>query len=269
MRIARFETTGRVSRVSFGIVEGDQVTPINGDLFNLPLRLSGVQPSGAAVPLSSVKLLPPVVPRTMYAVALNYPSHLGEQVAAPRPEIFVKGLNSLAGPADKIILPEGSERVDYEGEIVVVIGRRCKKASVEDALSYVYGYTCGNDVSARDWQRGDRQWFRGKSCDTFGVLGPWIVDGLDAENIELCTRLNGEEVQHCNSREMVNSIAETISFISQFATLDAGDVIFTGTSGQPRQMKPGDVVEVDVGGVGVLHNEVIADPVPSNWTDKR
>ena len=119
-----------------------------------------------------------------------------------------------------------------------------------DALSYVYGYTCGNDVSAREWQSGDRQWFRGKSCDTFGAIGPWVVDGLDANNIELHTRLNGEEVQRCNSSEMINSIAEQISFISQVATLELGDVIFTGTSGQPRAMKHGDVVEVDVENVG-------------------
>jgi 2-keto-4-pentenoate hydratase/2-oxohepta-3-ene-1,7-dioic acid hydratase in catechol pathway len=209
------------------------------------------------------------MPRQMLAVALNYPSHLGQQAAAPRPEIFVKAQSSLAGPGDSIILPAGSERVDYEGEVVVVIGKRCKKVGVEDALDYVLGYTCGNDVSARDWQQGDRQWFRGKSCDTFGVLGPWIVEGLDATNMELRTLLNGEEVQRCNTSEMINSVAEIISFTSQVATLEPGDVIFTGTSGQPRAMKPGDVVEVEVGGIGVLRNTVIADPLESTWTDRR
>ncbi|MPZ49866.1 MAG: DUF2437 domain-containing protein [Dehalococcoidia bacterium] len=260
MRIARYESGGRES---YGLVDGDMVTPVSGGLFGPK------QPSGAAVPLSGVKLLSPVAPRTMYAVALNYPSHLGEQVAAPRPEIFVKGLNSLAGPTDQIVLPRSAGRVDYEGEIVVVIGKKAKKVSVDDALSHVYGYSCGNDVSAREWQNGDRQWFRGKSCDTFGVIGPWVVDGLDANDIELRTRLNGEEVQHCNSSEMINSIAETISFISQVATLEVGDVIFTGTSGKPRAMKHGDVVEVDVGGVGVLRNEVIDDPIPATWQDRR
>src|SRR3972149_4148502 len=166
MRIARFEAGGRVS---YGLVEGDSVTPVEGDLFG------SRRPAGDPVPLSSVRLLAPVVPRLMLATALNYPSHLGQNVASPRPELFVKGNNCLSNPGDPIVMPAGCERVDYEGELVVVIGRRCSRVSVEDALSYVLGYTCGNDVSARDRQRGDQQWFRGKSSDTFGPLGPWIV----------------------------------------------------------------------------------------------
>jgi 2-keto-4-pentenoate hydratase/2-oxohepta-3-ene-1,7-dioic acid hydratase in catechol pathway len=140
---------------------------------------------------------------------------------------------------------------------------------VDEALNYVLGYTCGNDVSARDWQRGDQQWFRGKSCDTFGPMGPWIVDGLDPTNLELCTRLNGKEVQHCNTGEMINSVAEQISFVSRVCALEPGDVIFTGTSGQPQALKPGDVVEVEVDGVGVLRNPVVADPKPMPWKDLR
>jgi 2-keto-4-pentenoate hydratase/2-oxohepta-3-ene-1,7-dioic acid hydratase in catechol pathway len=260
MKIARFEHNGSVS---YGIVDGDGVTPIEGDLFG------SRRPSGPALPLSSVKLLSPVVPRQMLAVALNYPSHLGQRPASPRPELFVKANSCLADPEQPIILPAGSERVDYEGELVVVIGRHCKKVTVEDALSYVLGYTCGNDVSARDWQRGDQQWFRGKSSDTFGPIGPWIVEGLDPTNLRLSTRLNGEEVQSCNTGEMINSVAETISFASQVATLEPGDVIFTGTSGQPRAMSPGDVVEVEVAGVGVLRNPVIADPISPTWKDRR
>ena len=260
MRIARFEHNGKTS---YGLVEGESVTPIDGGPFG------SRRPSGARLPLAGVRLLSPVVPNQMLAVALNYPSHLGERPASPRPEIFVKANCTLANPGDDIILPAGAERVDYEGELVVVIGRRCKKVTVEEALSYVLGYTCGNDVSARDWQRGDQQWFRGKSCDTFGPIGPWIVDGLDPANLNLCTTLNGEEVQRCNTGEMINSVAETISFISQVATLQPGDVIFTGTSGRPRALSPGDVVEVEVEEIGVLRNPVIADPLASTWTDRR
>lgn len=260
MRLARFESNGRTS---YGSVEGDSVTPIEGDLFG------SRRPGGPALPLSGVRLLAPVVPRQMLAVALNYPSHLGDRPASPRPEIFVKANCSLANPGDAIILPAGSERIDYEGELVVVIGRRCKKVTPEAALSYVLGYTCGNDVSARDWQRGDQQWFRGKSCDTFGPIGPWIVEGLDPTNLNLSTRLNGEEVQRCNTGEMINSVADTISFISQVATLEPGDVIFTGTSGRPRALSPGDAVEVEVAEIGVLRNPVIADPIAPTWTDRR
>jgi 2-keto-4-pentenoate hydratase/2-oxohepta-3-ene-1,7-dioic acid hydratase in catechol pathway len=260
VKIARFEHNGRTS---YGIVEGESVAPIEGDLFG------SRRPTGPALALSSVKLLSPVVPRQMLAVALNYPSHLGQRPASPRPELFVKANSCLADPEQPIVLPAGSERVDYEGELVVVIGRHCKKVTVEDALNYVLGYTCGNDVSARDWQRGDQQWFRGKSSDTFGPIGPWIVDGLDPTNLRLSTRLNGEEVQSCNTGEMINSVAETISFASQVATLEPGDVIFTGTSGQPRAMSPGDVVEVEVEGVGVLRNPVIADPMTPTWKDRR
>jgi 2-keto-4-pentenoate hydratase/2-oxohepta-3-ene-1,7-dioic acid hydratase in catechol pathway len=260
MRMARYEANGRIS---YGLVEGDSVTPIEGDLFGER------RPSGPAVPLSSVRLLAPLVPRQMLAVALNYGSHLGERPPSPRPELFVKAQNCLSNPGDPIVMPAGSERVDYEGELLVVIGKRAKKVSVDQALDYVLGYSCGNDVSARDWQRGDQQWFRGKSCDSFGPIGPWVVDGLDPTNLNLCTRLNGEEVQRCNTGEMINSVAEVISFASQTHTLEPGDVIFTGTSGQPRALKPGDVVEVEVEGVGVLSNPVIADPLPPTWKDRR
>lgn len=261
MRIARYESNGRVS---YGLVEGDSVTPVEGDLFGAR------RPSGAAVPLSGVRLLAPVVPRLMLAVALNYPSHLQDpSTVSPRPELFVKGNNTLANPGDPVVLWAGCERIDYEGEVVAVIGRHCSKVSVADALNYVLGYSCGNDVSCRDWQRGDIQWFRGKSSDGHGPIGPWIVDGLDAENMNLSTRLNGEEVQRCNTGEMINSIAETVSFASRTVALEPGDVIFTGTSGRPRQLKPGDIVEVDVEGIGVLSNPMVADPNPMPWVDLR
>jgi 2-keto-4-pentenoate hydratase/2-oxohepta-3-ene-1,7-dioic acid hydratase in catechol pathway len=259
MRLARFVFNGRTS---YGVVEGNGVTPIEGDPFGER------RAAGPAVALSSVRLLAPVVPGQMLAVALNYPSHLGQQPPSPRPDLFVKANGCLANPGDNIVLPAGCERVDYEGELVVVIGRPCRKVTTAEALSYVLGYTCGNDVSARDWQRSDRQWFRGKSCETFGPLGPWIEEGLDPTNLTLCTRLNGEEVQRCNTGEMINSVAETVSFASYYVTLRPGDVIFTGTSGQPRGMKDGDVVEVEVEGIGVLRNPVVADPRPLVWQDR-
>ena len=139
---------------------------------------------------------------------------------------------------------------------MVVIGRRGARLSPEEALGCVLGYTCGNDVSARDWQRGDIQWWRGKSSDTFAPVGPWIVDGLDPTNLHLQTRVNGEVKQSCNTRLLIHSVAHIISFASRVMTLEPGDVIFTGTPGHPHAMKPGDVVEVEIEGIGVLRNAV-------------
>jgi 2-keto-4-pentenoate hydratase/2-oxohepta-3-ene-1,7-dioic acid hydratase in catechol pathway len=259
MRIARFQSGGNIQ---YGLVEGDSIRPIRGDLFG------DRTPTGDSVSLSSVKLLAPVVPNIMLAVALNYPSHL-QAPPSPRPELFVKSNNTLADPDDEIPLPAGCERIDYEGEMVAVIGRTCSRVSTEEALDYVFGYTIGNDVSARDWQRGDHQWFRGKGCDKFGPLGPWIETDIDPTNTWLSTLLNGEEVQRCNTGEMINTVAETISFISRVCTLQPGDVIFTGTSGRPQALKPGDVVEVNVEGIGTLRNTFIADPKPMVWVDTR
>ena len=259
MRIARYELGGNVS---YGLVEGDSIQPIEGDLFG------DRRPKGDKVALSSVKLLAPVKPNIMLAVALNYPSHL-QAPPSPRPELFVKPNNTLANPDDEIPLPDGCERVDYEGEMVAVIGKTCSHVTSEEALDYVFGYTIGNDVSARDWQRGDHQWFRGKGCDKFGPLGPWIETDIDPWNTDLSTKLNGEEVQRCNTSEMINSVAETIAFISRVCTLEPGDVIFTGTSGRPQALKPGDVVEVVVDGIGSLKNTFVAETNPMRWVDTR
>ncbi len=260
MQIARFEVGGRIS---YGLVEGDSLQPVDGDLFG------DLKPSGPPVSLSSVHLLSPVVPRLMLAASLNYPSHLGNAPVSPRPELFLKSNNCLTDPEAEIILPTGSERVDYEGELVAIIGKTCRKVPITESLDYVFGYTCGNDVSARDWQRGDNQWFRGKGCDGFGPLGPWIETDIDPTNTNLSTRLNGQEVQSCNTGEMINTVAAMISFVSQVATLEPGDVFFTGTSGRPTALGPGDVVEVVVEGIGTLRNSFVADTVASTWADLR
>jgi 2-keto-4-pentenoate hydratase/2-oxohepta-3-ene-1,7-dioic acid hydratase in catechol pathway len=250
MRIARFESQGRTS---FGLVEGESVTPIAGDPFG------DRRPSGPPVPLANVRLLAPWQPRQILAAAVNYKSHAGERPASSKPELFLKAPSSIVGPGDAIVLPKGAERVDFEGELVAVIGHRCRNISPAEALSYVLGYTCGNDVSARDWQRADTQWWRAKSSDTFSPLGPWIVDGLDPANLELRTRVNGEEVQSTNTGLLIHSLADIISFASRVMTLEPGDVIYTGTPGQTQPLKPGDTVEVEVGGIGVLRNPVVAE----------
>jgi 2-keto-4-pentenoate hydratase/2-oxohepta-3-ene-1,7-dioic acid hydratase in catechol pathway len=146
--------------------------------------------------------------------------------------------------------------VEEEAELVVVIGKSCKNVSVDQAMDYVFGYTCGNDVSARPWQRGDKQWWRAKSSDTFTPFGPWIETDLDESKLDIWARINGKEVQYCNSAELLFDIPTIISFVSQVVTLEPGDLIYTGTSGTPAELEDGDVVDVEVAGIGVLSNPV-------------
>jgi 2-keto-4-pentenoate hydratase/2-oxohepta-3-ene-1,7-dioic acid hydratase in catechol pathway len=243
----------------YGAVEGDRVTPLEGDLFG------EYRSVGEALPLDSVRLLAPVRPGKILAAAVNYPSHVaegqkmtGRAEAPPQPELFLKPSSSVIGPDETIVLPEGARRVDYEGELVAVIGRACRRVAAADALDYVFGYTCGNDVSARHWQRDDLQWWRAKGCDTFSPLGPFIATGLDPAELELRTRLNGQEVQAANTGTLIHSVADLIAFASQAMTLEPGDLLFTGTPGQTGALSAGDVVEVEVGGIGVLRNGVVA-----------
>jgi len=252
MIIARFLHQGRQS---YGIVEGEQVRPVEGDIFG-DYRLT------SAINLTEVRLLSPVAPSKILAVGLNYRSHLDhlkDQFEPPaQPELFLKPSSAVIGPDEPIILPDSDTagRIDYEGELVAVIGRRCRRVSESQALDFVLGYTCGNDVSARRWQKKDLQWWRAKGADTFAPLGPWIVDGLDPTNLELRTRVNGEVRQSANTSLLIYSVAEVISFASRVMTLEPGDVLFTGTPGEPGSLSPGDVVEIEVERVGVLRNTV-------------
>jgi len=254
MLYCRFEHAGRTS---YGVVDGDHVTPLDGDLFG------DHKPSGKPIPLSEVRLLAPVEPRKILAAAVNYQSHvpsgrtvLKDDGAPSVPQLFLKPTSSVIGPEDTILLPAEARRVDAEGEVVAVIGRTCRKVSVEQALDYVFGYTAGNDVSARHWQRDDIQWWRAKGSDTFSPLGPVIVTGLDATSIDLRTRVNGAETQAGNTSDLIHSIAAMIAFASQVMTLEPSDVLYTGTPGEPPKLNDGDVVEVEIEGAGVLRNPV-------------
>jgi 2-keto-4-pentenoate hydratase/2-oxohepta-3-ene-1,7-dioic acid hydratase in catechol pathway len=157
-----------------------------------------------------------------------------------------------------IVLPKDSSDVHYEAELVIVIGKMARKVPVDKALDYVLGVTCGNDVSERVWQKGDVQWWRAKGSDTFGPVGPVIASGIDYGNLQLKLRLNGEEKQNENTKDMVHNVAQIVSWVSQHVTLRPGDLIFTGTPQKSMAMKPGDVVEVEIEGVGVLKNKVVA-----------
>jgi 2-keto-4-pentenoate hydratase/2-oxohepta-3-ene-1,7-dioic acid hydratase in catechol pathway len=166
----------------------------------------------------------------------------------------------VIGSGEEIVLPAGARRVDAEGELVAVIGRTCRKVTSEEALDYVLGYTCGNDVSARHWQRDDIQWWRAKGADTFTAIGPVIVTALDPTDLQLVTRVNGEERQASSTGAMIHSLASIISFASEVMTLEPGDLVFTGTPGETPKLEDDDVVEVEIGGIGVLRNPVRREP---------
>lgn len=241
------------STTSYGILEGETVREIRGDLFG------DRQETGSRHRLGEVKLLYPCEPPKILAVGLNYRSHLGDRKPPEHPEIFYKPITALQHPGDDIVIPASAKNVHYEGEMVLVIGKRVRQAPAEDARAAIFGVTCGNDVSERDWQGGaekDLQWWRAKGADTFAPLGPVIVRGLDYGNLLLQTRLNGSVVQKQNTSDLIFDGPAIVSWISQFVTLTPGDVIYTGTPGHTSRMNEGDLVEVDIEGIGVLRNRI-------------
>ena len=244
-------------RIAYGILEGDVIRELAGNF------LADSRPTGKSVRLADVRLLAPCEPTKVVAVGLNYKSHIGERATPEYPGLFTKLPTSIIGPEQEIVFPPGAEDVHYEGELVAVIGRRASRVSEAEAPKYIFGVTAGNDVSERKWQRADLQWFRAKGSDTFGPLGPAVVAGLDYKDLQLTTRLNGEVRQSQRTSDLLFSVDKVVSYVSQFVTLLPGDLIYTGTPGNTKAMKPGDVVEVEIEGVGVLRNKV-AGPRGSN-----
>jgi 2-keto-4-pentenoate hydratase/2-oxohepta-3-ene-1,7-dioic acid hydratase in catechol pathway len=254
MKYARYEAHGETA---YGVVEGDSVKQLTAS----PLEDHEV--TDHAHGLSEVKLLAPIVPGKIVAIGLNYKSHLGDRVPPSVPEPFFKTQSALIGPDEPIVIPreaiEEGVNIQPEAEFSLVIGKRCKRASADDALDYILGYTCGNDVSARNWQQNDLQWWRAKSSDTFAPVGPYIETDLDPGNVRLIGRINGEVVQEQLTSDLLYGIPRIIEFVSSVLTLEPGDVIMTGTPGAPGDIHPGDTVEVEVEGVGVLRNPVVAE----------
>jgi 2-keto-4-pentenoate hydratase/2-oxohepta-3-ene-1,7-dioic acid hydratase in catechol pathway len=241
---------------AYGILlNGDRLRQIRGDLFE------NWEETKDEHQVSRCKLLYPCEPRTIFAVGRNFKSHIGEKREPTRPEIFFKPVSSLQNPEDSIVIPKGANNVHFEGELVLVIGRKARGLSVEEAREAIFGVTCGNDVSERDWQIGpdrDLQWWRAKGADTFAPLGPVIVRGLDYSNLLIRTWLNGKTVQEQSTADMFFDPPTIVSWISQHVTLTPGDVIYTGTPGTTQKMNPGDVVEVEIEGIGTLRNPVVA-----------
>lgn len=209
--------------------------------------------------LRDVEIQIPTQPSKVIALAGNYKDHLGDKPVPKNPEPFFKLPSSLQKHRGPVMQPKDAAPIHYEAELVIVIGKRARKVSEAAAMDYVFGITCGNDISARDWQKGDVQWWRAKGSDTFGPVGPFIVKDIDFGNLEMTLRVNGEVKQKTNTANMIHNISQTVSFISQHVTLEPGDLIFTGTPGKTEPMKIGDQVEVEIQHVGVLRNTIVAD----------
>jgi 2-keto-4-pentenoate hydratase/2-oxohepta-3-ene-1,7-dioic acid hydratase in catechol pathway len=249
VRLVRFRLGDRIAT---GVLEGEVVRVLRGTFFEDPV------PSGEEVLLADVRLLAPVIPTKVIGVARNYPAHaeeLGNPLPA-EPMLFLKPATSVIGPGDAIPLPQGSGRVDHEAELGLVIGRLCRRVPVEEAARYILGYTCVNDVTARDWQSSDGQWTRAKGSDGFCPVGPWIETDVDPSNLQVTGRVNGDVRQTGRTSDMVFGPAELIAYAARTITLLPGDVVCTGTPPGVGPMKPGDRVEVEVEGIGVLGNPV-------------
>jgi 2-keto-4-pentenoate hydratase/2-oxohepta-3-ene-1,7-dioic acid hydratase in catechol pathway len=256
MRIARFVVD---SDPLYGVVDGEpgseEITVINGDPF-----FNGVERTHVKHKLEDVRLLAPIIPRSkVIGVGRNFAEHaaeLGNEVPQ-HPLLFLKPNTAVIGPNDPIVLPEFSEEISFEAELCVVIGRICKDVPEERAEDVIFGYTCGNDLTARDVQKTDLQWARAKGFDTSAPLGPWIETELDPDDLAVQARLNGELRQDGNTTQMIRGVRELVSIVSQAFTLLPGDVIMTGTPAGVGLVSEGDRIEVEVEGIGRLSNPVV------------
>jgi 2-keto-4-pentenoate hydratase/2-oxohepta-3-ene-1,7-dioic acid hydratase in catechol pathway len=238
----------------YGLIEGEVIYSVEGSIFGEFRQAERV------ATLTEVRLLAPCQPTKILAVGLNYRTHAAEagMEVPSEPLVFSKPPSSVISPLEPIVYPVLSQRVDYEGELAVIIGKRARNVSPEKAHDFVLGYTCGNDVTARDLQRRDDQWTRAKGFDTFCPLGPYIVTDLDSACLAVRSRINGEIRQDGSTADMVFNVAELIAYISQVMTLEPGDVVLTGTPSGVGPLQPGDVVEVEIQGIGTLRNPVVS-----------
>jgi 2-keto-4-pentenoate hydratase/2-oxohepta-3-ene-1,7-dioic acid hydratase in catechol pathway len=260
MRIARIRTSA--GKIVHAVLTDSAAQPIEGDIFG------SWKARGARLPLDEAKLCAPLVPVNMLCFGRNYKAHAAEGGEAPprEPLLFVKVSSCVNDPEAPIVLPAAApSQVDYEAELAVVIGKPARNVDRREALSYVFGYTCANDVSARDVQKKDGQWSRSKSFDTFGPLGPWIETDLDPSRLRIQGRLNGKVMQDASTAEMIFDVSYLISYLSRCMTLLPGTVLSTGTPAgcgfartPPTWLAPGDIYEVEIEGIGILRNPVVA-----------
>ena len=250
MRIVRGKVAERIVWGQLGTDDTVQVTDGMGGA-----------PTGESLPLSAMTLLAPAEPSKIVCVGRNYLDHIRELGndkgdLPTEPGIFLKGPNALAEPGGTVAYPSWSENFHYEGELALVIGQRASNLTAENALSHLAGYTCANDLTARDRQKTDLQWFRAKAADRFCPLGPWLVTDLDPADLRVQTRLNGTTKQDSRTSMMIFPVIDILVYVSRFVTLEPGDVVLTGTPEGVGPMQPGDTVEIEVEGVGVLSTTI-------------
>ena len=256
MRWIRFSQQGRTA---YGILEGDRIAEVSGDPF------AGWERTARKHDLAAVKIEVPVVPPTFYCVGLNYAEHIREVAAKhgikanlpEQPDVGYRAVNALIAHEQPVVIPRDATKVQYEGELVVVIGKKARHLSEAEALSCVLGYSIGNDVSERVWQKSDRTLWRAKNSDTFKPMGPWIETQVDLDALETVIRLNGKETLRFRTNDMIFGVAKFISRMSQYLTLYPGDVVWMGTEGAPRNLKHGDVCEIEITGIGILRNPLV------------
>jgi 2-keto-4-pentenoate hydratase/2-oxohepta-3-ene-1,7-dioic acid hydratase in catechol pathway len=256
VRIARFSAGG--SDPAFGVVQTVDGTEMVATMAGHPFASFGV--GEVRHPLADVRLLAPILPTKIVAVGRNYAEHAAEMGgdAPAEPLIFLKPSTAVIGPGDPIACPRQSERVDFEGELAVVVGRVCRDVTEESAYDAVLGYTCANDVTARDLQKRDGQWSRAKGFDSFCPLGPWIETDLDPADVAISTRLGADTRQRARTTQLLHSVGELLAYVSAAMTLLPGDVVLTGTPAGVGPMRPGDEVTVAIEGIGALTNPVAA-----------
>ena len=259
MRWIRFEDMGEAV---YGIVEGDMVQPVRGDPFE------GFEELGEPRPFGGIKLLVPVVPKVFYAAGLNYVDHIMEVAAKngrepnipPEADVGYRANNALIAHGENIVIPaDATERVEYEAELVVVIGKKAKNLTEANALDYVLGYTIGNDMSERTWQGQDRTLWRAKNTDTFKPMGPWIETDAKVEDMETIVRVNGEETIRFTTAKMLFSVQTFLARMSKYIELQPGDVVWMGTEGSSPQLRHGDIIDIDITGIGTLTNPVMRE----------
>jgi 2-keto-4-pentenoate hydratase/2-oxohepta-3-ene-1,7-dioic acid hydratase in catechol pathway len=260
MDVVRWIRFSQQTRIAYGILEGDRIREVAGDPFG------GYEATARVHDLGDVKIEIPVQPPTFYCVGLNYAEHIKEAAAKlgitadlpKQPDVGYRAINALIAHEEAVIIPADARKVQYEGELAVVIGRRAKNLSEAEALSCVLGYTIGNDVSERLWQKSDRTLWRAKNTDTFKPMGPWIETDVDLDGLETVVRVNGSETTRFHTNAMFFGVATYIATMSRYVTLYPGDVIWMGTDGTSPDLKAGDTVEVEIRGIGRLRNPFVA-----------
>ena len=259
MKWIRYQYGGTTS---YGILEDDGIEAVSGTPFGQHTR------TGHTFPLSAVQIRVPIVPLTFYAAGINYEEHVREAAALlgrepdlpTKADVGYRANNALIAHGDPIVIPaDATEQVQYEGELVAVIGKTVKHVSEDEALDCILGYTIGNDVSERTWQAGDRTLWRAKNADTFKPMGPWIETDVDLESLQTTVRINGEVMSQFATNSMIFGVAHYISEMTRYLTLYPGDMIWMGTDGATQNMKAGDTVDVEIDGIGTLSNPVVAE----------